>query len=110
MNVDVRDLNMMRLAADLLEMAAEEFGDNTCTDYTLSDTPENRELVIEVDGEDFLHVEDGEIFTDDFSLMYFCADRLREFVKVEELLNRVERRKKVKKEVLENEKVNKVKS
>jgi len=77
------NLNILKIASDLLDLAADEFGNRICTDYTVDDTPDNREIIVDMDEDDDLIIEGGKICTDDFALMYYCADKLREFIEEE---------------------------
>ena len=70
-----------KLAAELLNTASDKFGNHGCNDYSLPDTPENRKLVEASNkfnfGEDVeLNISKGKIWTTDFSLMGYLADRL----------------------------------
>lgn len=79
------DKTVMALAAKLLEMASDEFSNHVCNDFELQDTPVNRELVLAAekrnDGLDHdaseLNIYNGNICTQDFFLMHYCADVLR---------------------------------
>lgn len=70
------------LAAELLEMAAEEFSNHGCNDYILKNTPENRELyekmMKESCGETVTVRPSREIiYTQDWMLMSYLAKMLR---------------------------------
>lgn len=76
------------LAAQLLELASDEFGNHICNDFTLPNTPENFELIeamerwnVSLSGEmpTPVHVsKDGkEIYTNDWYLMSYLAYLLK---------------------------------
>lgn len=73
------------IAAEVLEMASDKFSNHGCNDYTLSDTPLNREFVSAMNkwsgltGEDAEpHVSsDGKIYTQDWEVMSYCAHLLK---------------------------------
>jgi hypothetical protein len=73
---------MLKLASELLKMAADEFSNHGCNDFELDDTPENRELIINMqteggwDDPKEVRVHDGKIFTTDWGLMRYLAKKL----------------------------------
>jgi len=90
------DLNIIKIAADLLELASDEFSSHSHNNYDLENILENQEIISEMNEDDNLNIsKDGKIIhTDDWALMEFCVYKLREFVKVEELKIKKGRKKK----------------
>lgn len=70
----------LKLMADVLELAGDQFSNHGCNDFEIDDTPEHRAIVAEMhkddpgfDIEDFLY--HGKINAGDDSLMSHFADR-----------------------------------
>ena len=69
------------LAAKMLDMAADEFSNHGCNDFTLEDTPENRDFYVkmmkETCGEDVeVTPSKGKIYAMDYSIMNYLAGML----------------------------------
>ncbi len=79
----------MLLAADLLEQASDEFANHGCNDCWIPDTPENREMLLDMakkNGDKDLTEDDiinpskyglG-VYFGDSGLMAYLADRIKE--------------------------------
>lgn len=76
------------LAAEMLELAADQFANHGCNDYEIVDTPELRELLIlgemandrsvsRQNAEDSITSRDGRLMTMDWLIMALLAKRLR---------------------------------
>lgn len=74
--------SVLRIAADMMEQAADEFSNHGCNDMLLDDTPANRSFVIamhkaigdpdeEYDIDNDIH--DGDIMTTDWLVMQYLA-------------------------------------
>lgn len=65
-------------AADLLNLAADEFSNHGCNDYELKNTPENRAFAAAIHGEEHpIDENDPTIWVQDDVLMRYCAQQLR---------------------------------
>jgi len=84
---------ILKLAARLLEDAAESYGSHSCNDFEMEDTPENLNLVSEVakangwdiDPQNFRTKRangDTVIIAMDYELMTYCANILKEAANV----------------------------
>lgn len=75
--------NIKEILADVLEMASDEFSNNTCNDYQIEDTPANRKFVTAMHEsccdpeDDEIQVRDGMIQTTDWLVMSYGAKLLR---------------------------------
>lgn len=79
--------NQWRLLANILDLAADEFGNNGCNDYELPDTPENREFVTMIETQDLtpdevehhynIYSYNGKITTGDTTIMRWFEDYAR---------------------------------
>lgn len=76
------DSEAWAILAKLLDMAADEFSNHSCNDFTLPNTPDNRALVLNAsDDEDmasYINYDAEEICTYDWLLMRYFADKARE--------------------------------
>jgi hypothetical protein len=91
--------NILKLAAELLREAADEFSNHGCNDFWLPDTPENRQLILDMakwngDGlteEDVIRPDSKgrlSVFFGDSGVMDYIADLLEEESKVEQKSSR----------------------
>ena len=81
--------HLLKVAADLLDLAEQGFSNHGCNDYPLEQTAENIELaqrVTEFEGADpwDYSVHEGKIYLADYVFMQYCAERLREMAKAQE--------------------------
>lgn len=79
----------MLLAAEMLELAKDEFSNHGCNDYEIEDTPENREWLIQCEmaddktlsreqaEEDAINIHGGKLITMDWLLMLNLSQQLR---------------------------------
>jgi hypothetical protein len=69
-----------RLAAQMLELASEEFGNHGCNDFPMDDTLLNRSFISAMNQwaglEDFAPAQNGKIYTQDWLVMSYCAHLL----------------------------------
>lgn len=70
-----------RIAAQMLNLAADQFGNHGCNDFELPNTPENMEFIKRVIAwsdypEDEPHLHADQILTMDWEVMRYCADVL----------------------------------
>ena len=77
-----------KIAAEMLNLAADQFGNHGCNDYALPNTPESlafvRRLIASGDyPDDPPHISpDGtEIYLMDWEVMRYCADVLEQYAK-----------------------------
>lgn len=83
----------LSLIASILKEASSEFSNHSCNDYKLSNTPENKELLIaiakwngdeeylEEQIEDIKNNDKKSLYTYDWMLMDYLADRCKEAAK-----------------------------
>lgn len=68
---------------NMLEIACHRFANLGCNDHRIIDTPENRDMLrrynkFSGEDENNIHVHDGLIIVQDFVLMAYLRDRVRE--------------------------------
>lgn len=74
----------LMVASSLLRMAADEFSNNVCNSLYLEDTPENQELVRQmqrdegIDDPEKISRHDGRIISLDWMLMGYLSRRLKD--------------------------------
>lgn len=81
------DKKILLFAADLLEEASEIFSNRGCSDYPIENTPDNLEFYRRVyewmteDMDEFPEIgdDDKDIYLEDWVVMDFCAEKLREY-------------------------------
>ena len=81
--------NEARIMADLLELAADEFGNHGCNDFELAITDENRELIKAMyadvlDEHDLeIPIHNGNYVENDSCLMQYLANKLNNLIESE---------------------------
>lgn len=80
-----------RIAADMLKMASDEYGNHGCNDFELPNTPANLEFVRRLiaasdypEDEPRLSPDGTEIWLMDWSIMDYCAAVLRTYADQQE--------------------------
>ena len=67
---------LCKISAELLRLAADRFSCNSCSDYEIPNTPENREF-LKASNEDLYISDDGKlIHLADWATMIYCAKQL----------------------------------
>lgn len=75
-----------RIAAEIMDMAAEQYSNHSCNDYLIENTPENYEFVREMfvhlgwntDPHDFITRDGRNIYLNDSQVMSYLAHLLRQ--------------------------------
>ncbi len=64
--------------AELLDLASDQFSDNSCNDFILENTKENLELAKKIENDGDLFIDDEGINISDFIVMKYFADVCKE--------------------------------